>query len=63
MYKTGTMEKRHLLNLEMDTLNSMEDQLREQIRKLALRGCQLQRERMAKVDQLAVLDMAVTYDA
>jgi hypothetical protein len=63
MYKTETMEKRRLLNLEIDTLNSMEDQLREQIRKLALRGCQLQRERMAKVDQLAVLDMTVTYDA
>ena len=62
MYKTETMEKRRLVNLEIDTLNSMEDQLREQIRKLALRGCHLQRERMAKVDQLEILDMTVTYD-
>jgi hypothetical protein len=63
MCKTETMQKRRLLNLEIDNLDSMESQLREQIKTLALRGCKIQCERMAKIEQLAKLNMTVTYDA
>jgi hypothetical protein len=51
--KTEAPQTRCLLNLEIDTLNAMENQLREQIRKLAEHGCELQRERMDKIEQLA----------
>jgi predicted nucleic acid-binding Zn-ribbon protein len=63
MSKTDAAQKRRLLNIEIGNLNFMENQLREQIRKLAQRGCELQRERIAKVEQLAELDMTVTYSA
>jgi DNA replication protein DnaC len=56
-------QKRHSLNLEIATLDSMENQLREQIKTLALRACKIQCERMAKVEQLAQLNMTVKYDA
>ena len=63
MSKTEAAQTRCLLNLEIDTLNAMENQLREQIRKLAERGCELQRERMDKIEQLAELNSIITRDA
>jgi predicted nucleic acid-binding Zn-ribbon protein len=63
MRKIEAAQARCLLNLEIDTLNAMENQLREQIRRLMQRGCKLQRERMAKVAQLAELNSILTYDA
>jgi hypothetical protein len=63
MNKKEALQKRRLLNLEIDTLTSMENELREQIRELALRAVEVQRERMAKVEQLAKLNMTTIYDA
>jgi predicted nucleic acid-binding Zn-ribbon protein len=63
MRKIEAAQTRCLLNIEIDTLNAMENQLREQIRRLMQRGCKLQRERMAKVEQLAELNSILTYDA
>jgi hypothetical protein len=53
MCKTEARQKRRLLKLEIDSLDSIENQLREQIKTLALRACKIQCERMAKVEQLA----------
>jgi predicted nucleic acid-binding Zn-ribbon protein len=63
MRKIEAAQTRCLLNIEIDTLNAMENQLPEQIRRLMQRGCKLQRERMAKVEQLAELNSILTYDA
>jgi predicted nucleic acid-binding Zn-ribbon protein len=63
MHKIEAAQTRCLLNPEINTLNAMENQLREQIRRLMQRGCKLQRERMAKVEQLAELNSILTYDA
>lgn len=63
MNKKEALQKRRLLNPEIDTLTSMENELREQIRELALRAVEVQRERMAKVEQLAKLKMTTIYDA
>jgi predicted nucleic acid-binding Zn-ribbon protein len=56
MTKTEATQTRRLLNLEIDTLNAMENRLRERIRRLMQRGCNLQREQMSRVEQLAELD-------
>lgn len=48
MRKIDATQTRYLLNLEIDTLNAVENRLREQIRILMQRGCKLQRERMDK---------------
>jgi hypothetical protein len=63
MCKTETMQKRRLLKLEICTLDSRESQLREQIKTLALRACKIQCERMAKIDELAKLNMTTINDA
>jgi hypothetical protein len=63
MRKIEAAQARCLLNLGIDALNAMENQLREQTRRLIQRGCNLQRERMAKVEQLAELTSILTYDA
>jgi predicted nucleic acid-binding Zn-ribbon protein len=57
MRKIDATQTRYLLNLEIDTLNAVENRLREQIRILMQRGCKLQRERMDKVEQLAKLKL------
>lgn len=63
MNKKEALQKRRLLNLEIDTLTSVENELREQIRELALRAVEVRRERVAKVEQLAKLNMTAIYDA
>jgi predicted nucleic acid-binding Zn-ribbon protein len=60
MRKIDATQTRYLLNLEIDTLNAVENRLREQIRILMQRGCKLQRERMDKVEQLAKLKLILT---
>lgn len=60
MYKKKATQNERLLKLELDTLISVENQLREEIRKLALRACEVQRERIAKSEQLK---MIAIYDA
>jgi hypothetical protein len=57
MRKIDATQTRYLLNLEIDTLNAVENRLREQIKILVQRGCKLQRERMDKVEQLAKLKL------
>jgi hypothetical protein len=60
---TEAIQKRLSLNLEIDALKSMENQLHEQIKKLALRACINQPEHMVKVERLAALNSILRCDA
>ena len=63
MCRTEAILKRNSLRQEIDTLKSRETGLRQQIGELARRGSEIERERMAKQEQLTELNMMLLYDA